>query len=63
MTAPTGPSDAAIRLAAVEAAGRRLGVTPEPHSDPRSAQVMAAGDVIATAKMIESYIRTGRYDV
>jgi hypothetical protein len=60
MSAPDEPSDVAIRLAAVEAAARRLGADPNPHKDHRDAQYAAAGDVVAAAEQIAEYIREGR---
>ncbi|GAA1028041.1 hypothetical protein GCM10009557_11630 [Virgisporangium ochraceum] len=62
MSQPTEPSAVTIRLIAVEAAGRRLGATPEPKSDHKNARAFAAEDIIATALSLETFIKTGRVE-
>jgi len=53
------PSDTAIRIAAVEAAGRRIG-PDEPRSNATQAGNLAAEAIIIAASQIQHWIRTGR---
>lgn len=60
MTDLNEPSSASIRLAAVQAVGRRLGANPDPTSETSADANEAASAVISAAKPVEEYIRTGQ---